>query len=441
MNTPLKIIIVLLLLCAISVRVYLHFEPVPEAIQALYKTKRITDNAALFTEEQKTRIEEYHAALLKDHDIDYHVATLTGKHDIAMTAVKLFKENKVGKLSKTGRGLLLLIDPEQNTVRLEVSTSLEAVFTDAFVSYIQNRQMVAFFASERITDGILASTEMIFIRAQKAEAGQEFVPPMKSVSVGGGADVDAHIGQGQKSIPKYQSTKTTFQDATNTPLHTVSLYYQAMKNRDARPDLPIYSKATKEFLSNWTVTAAQMDNVYRETRQCGPAHVVTMGKIAVVRYPVKQRTCAPYFLHTENGKWVLDLSSMSKAIRFNHRNQWHFVTSVKHPYWFGFTDWRADKNGFFHERPAQKLRWGYTVRTNQFGNTYVVWVQDGSAAERLGLRVGDETLMVGNQKVVSHKSFLHDLRKYNEGETARVLIKRAGHQMWLEGKAPARISN
>jgi uncharacterized protein len=89
--------------------------------------------------------------------------------------------------------LLLVIDTELDRVRLEVSTSLEGVYTDAFVAYVQNRQMVPFFQSGRVADGIIATTELIVVRAQEAEAGNDFSPAMPARSMGGGATAPAGI--------------------------------------------------------------------------------------------------------------------------------------------------------------------------------------------------------------------------------------------------------
>ena len=130
---------------------------------------RVDDQAALLHPEQRKWISQYHSKLLETHDIDYHVATVKSTIDIAREAQKMFSTAGIGSLSQSGRGLLLLIDVEGNKVRLQVSAALEGVYTDAFVSYIQNRQMVPFFAASRVSDGILATTEMIFTRAGEAE--------------------------------------------------------------------------------------------------------------------------------------------------------------------------------------------------------------------------------------------------------------------------------
>ena len=138
--------------------------------QSLRPVTLVDDKAGLLSGEELERVSEFHAYLLKDYDVDYRVLSEPVAADINQLAVERFSELSAGMQSVTGRGLLLVIAPEERLVRLEVSQSLEPVYTDAFVRYIEERQMVPFFASGRLADGILATTELIVARLQDAEA-------------------------------------------------------------------------------------------------------------------------------------------------------------------------------------------------------------------------------------------------------------------------------
>jgi uncharacterized protein len=235
-------------------------------------------------------------------------------------------------------------------VRLEVSTSLEGVYTDAFVAYVQNRQMVPFFAAGRVADGILATTELIVGRAQDASAGAAFAPSMPARSMGGGATAAVAIGTAADPSEDFKQQTQRVDVAHLGPLEVVETYHERMANRDARTDLPLYSSDTVTMLRDWTVTPAQMDNVARTYRSCVVDGVRIRNDAAVVRYRVDQRQCAPYFLRRENEAWKLDLSTLSAAIRFNHENQWRFQTPLPDDYGFAFEDWRIDRSGFPHGR-------------------------------------------------------------------------------------------
>lgn len=306
----------------------------------------VDDRAALLESAERASIADYHAALLDTHDIDYRLLTIAAGTDLERTAHDYFAESGIGARSENGRGLLLVIDTASARVRLEVSTSLEGVYTDAFVAYVQNRQMAPFFAAGRVADGVLATTELIVGRAQEAGAGAAFAPPMAARSMGAGASAAAAIGTASDPSEELKRQTQRVDVGGLDPLQVVERYFERMANRDARPDLSIYSSDTMIMLRNWVVTPAQMDNVVRTYRPCAVDGVRTRGDMAVVRYRVDQRQCAPYFLRREDDTWKLDLVAMSSSIRFNHENQWRFQPPLPADYAFAFEDWRIDRNGF-----------------------------------------------------------------------------------------------
>ncbi len=307
-------------------------------------TSSVVDRAALLAAAERDQIAAYHARLLEDYDIDYRVLTAPATGDIERLSHAQFGELRVGGASRSGRGLLLVIDPAGDRVRLEVAAALEGIYTDGFVAYLQHRQMVPFFEAGRVADGILATTELIFARAAEATAGRAFDPATADAfSLGGGASAAARLGRGHEPTP----TPAGQAAPGATPAATVTAYLEAMRARNGRADLDLYSRATQSLLRSWTMTPAQMDQIARAYHDCtGRETRVGPGeRRAVVRYRVEQRQCAPWFLVREAGAWRLDLASGQHAIRFNHRNEWRLAGPAD-DYDFAFQDWRFDRNGF-----------------------------------------------------------------------------------------------
>ena len=91
----------------------------------------------------------------------------------------------------------------------------------------------------------------------------------------------------------------------------------------------------------------QFDNV--------PYEVKENGSYVVIYYPTKDWTFNPFFLRWGDSGWQLDFATMTRVIRFNHRNYWHFVDQ-RHPYMFAFRDYHVDENGFvwFKRTKAQR---------------------------------------------------------------------------------------
>ncbi len=336
-------VILAFLLVGIAVRFWMYSERQARELPVT----RVEDRAGLLTQEQVARLSRYHDFFLADHDIDYYVLTHRNTGDINSFALSAFTARGVGVASRSGHGLLLVVDPDQDQVRLEVSQSLEGVFVDAFVAYVEQRQMVPFFAAGRVADGILASTELMVTRAQNAARNAGFSnEAWAPFAAGAGATAHADIDTGYTAPVQAGSTPAE----ADTPGAVLAAYMDAMSKRNADPTLPIYSELTQVMMGGWVVTPAQMDNVVRTYRECGAAAMRKSGdgERAVIRYPVENRQCSPWFFVRENGAWRLDLTMMQQAIRFGRGNQWRFVQPETHDYGFAFTDWRRDRNGFPH---------------------------------------------------------------------------------------------
>ena len=153
--------------------------------EAVRKNESVEDGAGLMTEAERGSVADYHNKLLVGHDIDYRIVTARGLGNINRAAVARF-ETLAGSLrSETGRGLLLMIDADQDLVRLEVSPALEGSFPDAFVAYVEQRLLAPFFERGRVADGILAATELIVTRARNAAANAGFESEPWAAGFGG----------------------------------------------------------------------------------------------------------------------------------------------------------------------------------------------------------------------------------------------------------------
>lgn len=308
------------------------------------ESARVVDEAGIFSADEARRLTLFHDLLMTDHGIDYRVLSVRSVEDLNVFAAQRFAELEVGALSPSRHGLLLVIDPGGKRIRMEVGYGLEGFFPDAFVAYVEHRQMVPFFAAGRAADGVLATTELIVDRAQRYRLG-ELAFDASELDGSGGAGATART---DASSPMPAQVAPVAAPPGASPEDTLARYFEAMARRDGRPDLPIYSMATRAMLDGRVMTPAQMDHLVATYRACTaqPARMGPGGSLAVIRYGIAQRRCAPWFLVREDGGWQLDLTMMSRAIRFGRDNSWHFAAGVDHPYGFAFDDWRFDSSGF-----------------------------------------------------------------------------------------------
>jgi uncharacterized protein len=282
----------------------------------------VEDRADLLTAADEDSISSWHAALLAQYDIDYRVLTVASADDLSALAVRGFEAGRVGSQSRTGRGLMLVVDAAGERVRLEVGRELEAVFVDSFVAFVEREQMAPFFAAGRVGDGIVATSELIAARAEAAIAGGELVElAAEASSAGAGAESRAGLGDGYE---RPRASAPVDARAGDDALGTVAAYVAAMAAHDAAADLDVYTAETRQMLASHVVTRAQMDNLVRTYRACPAPRVRIEGNVAVVDHPGEAGGCAPWLLRRDaDGLWRLDLVTMQRALRFDTRNRWH----------------------------------------------------------------------------------------------------------------------
>ena len=402
--------------------------------------ERVCDSEDLFTPDQKENLETYHKALLERYDIDVRIMTATISPEIVNS---LFKQAKIGEESKTRKGVMLIVDPQQNIVRMEVSAGLDAVYTDGFVAYIQQRQMVPFFKANRVADGILATAEMIVARAQQAQEGKEFIPPEQlpqNLAIGAGAQTKAEIGKGYQAPVATGNLPPEKMNAGDDPASVVAAYHRILAAGNADASLPIYSQATQAMRQKWVVTPAQMKNELQAYAACDVDQTIVLKKsgLAVVRYKIAQRQCAPYFLVYEDGAWRLDFAAMMQYIRFNVSNEWHMDMSKPLPYADAFRDWSFNKDGY--PFPMKKMRWGLNVMTDKRHHvTYVNRIFPNTPAVDMPLREKDIILSWDGMDNPDYRQVVQSMDRLENGQAVKVIISRDGQELTVNLVAPPRI--
>ncbi len=312
----------------------------------------VDDRAALLTVSGRERIAAFYRELYQEFDIHLMVATLSqSPAELDDAAVRLFDEYALGEATRGAKGVLLLVDPEGQRVRLEIGYDLEGMFPDGFVGYVEGRQMVPFFRAGRVGDGIEATVELLVAKVLGAIDEGTYLPEEEKtrlghLSGGAGAKVGVRIGEGGADKAAAENAGAFGPQAT--PMKTLEAYLAVLAGRIKDPELGIYSPESRDFFGQWLVTDAQQDNELRGLQAAlSRAEVVEEGARAVIRFAVADRQNSPYLLQRQSGGWQLEFAAMSRLIGFNHKNQW-FFRSRNHRFMFAFADWRFDSHGFPH---------------------------------------------------------------------------------------------
>lgn len=413
----------------------------------------IVDEASLFALEDqhdKKILADYSEFMRSQFDIDLRVHTSVDTGDINIDANQRFHLHQVGTRSKMGRGLLLLVNPKQDQVRFEVGYELEPYFTDAFVAYIEQRQMVPFFRNGKVLYGILATVEMIVTRAQFGLSGKEEIyQPWLEGSGGAGATTQAYLHQPKDiptRIPPSISQAFSQLDSDSTPRDILDINFKKLELGVNRFNLPIYSEASRTAFAEKRATPAQIDNTLRIYKRCSQPELFESenGQYAVLRYKTHERLCMPYFFKKEYGIWRIDAIAIGYGLRNNFSNEWYFDGDYEnnilvHPYLFAFKDWYVTKKGRFY-----MYRWQLEAESHgQCDNRpfQIIRVVEKMGADQLGLQVGDIPVRFLNEKIQDRCHFMRLLRKPKNGELVTMTVDRGGELVTLTGHAPSWVGN
>ncbi|MGE4579798.1 MAG: YgcG family protein [Desulfuromonadales bacterium] len=311
---------------------------------------QVDDRAALLDTDRVARLEAFQEHLRQDIDIHFQLTLLAkSPTNLDAEALRLFEAHRLGSTTRGARGVLLLVDPVGEQVRLEIGYDLEGIFPDGFVGYVEREQMAPFFAAGRIADGVEATVELLVGRAlEEVPADYGGTTSLAHLSGGAGARLATPIGGGAR--PKEAVADHAPFTAQPSPRQTLERYLEALQGHIKDPELGIYTPATREFFRQWLVTNAQQDNEHKGLEKNLPlAEEHISGSLAVLRFPVENRQAAPYFFRRGDEGWQLDMVSMSRLLDFNHKNQW-FFRHREHEFAFAFDDLHFDANGFPHRR-------------------------------------------------------------------------------------------
>jgi uncharacterized protein len=319
----------------------------------------VVDRGGLIEDRSEQRMNAALGAVLRDTDIELVAVAVQdlGGEPINDFTNTLFQEWQIGRRTLANRGVLLVVGQQEEQVRFEIAYDLEAIFTDAFVSYIEREQMVPYFEQNEIGRGIEATVELVARQAYEAVLGRTYDPAVGGDSdIGGfrsggaGATAEVTFGDTGQLVrsPSDGAVRSHFA-AQPTPDLAWERFLEANQRRIKDPELGIYDDLAKQFMRG-TVTNAGQDHIAR--LYAGKQATVRINdSLAVVLFvPDPDHLLAPWFFHHTNDGWQLDGSMYPDVIAYNHINQWRFQRR-DHGYMFAFADFRLDSNGFASHTP------------------------------------------------------------------------------------------
>lgn len=405
----------------------------------------IKDSANIFDSEEIDYIREYHQWLLDNFDLDYRIITLNGQDNINQFTADYFNREKIGSRSRNNRGLLLVIDKKNDIARLEISAILEPVFTDTFVAYVENRQMVPFFKEGKVAEGVFATSEIIRIRARDAAKGNEYDDSKLIGSIGGGATAQANIGKGKDFSFKVDMPDVV---AADDPEESLRRYVRARSMRNGRSDLNVFTPASREFMATLPSTPARMDNSVKRLKNCVVERVTYNDDKtrAVLFHSLQHRECDPFlFEKGEDGKWRMDLKALGLGTNHTFGDIWyvHFGRQEKSGLWkyyFGFKHlWlhrpKGENGRFDHQGIPYYHRYG--INFGYAGEDVLITdVHENGVMDKLGIQTGDRIVEWEGGRHINSGFLKYRLANVRPGLDIPMIIRRDGKLIYKMVKAP-----
>ena len=215
-----------------------------------------------------------------------------------------------------------------------MSYDLEDIFTDTFISVIEHEQLVPYFESNMVGEGVEATVELLARRAYEKVRSQAYDPLEARPDVGryraGGAGVETEVDLGnlERGPPAVaEPGERLSRRLPRTPANARRGLGALSRNQPSSHQ-GYFSWTLRRSHAGPFATASQHRRGPKASGQSVRrpfAHDSTArGSRGDFFLDDLDHLRAPWFFHRGVDGWQLDGSVLPNVIVYNHRNQWRF---------------------------------------------------------------------------------------------------------------------
>jgi tetratricopeptide (TPR) repeat protein len=296
-------------------------------------------------------------AFTDDLGIDLRVvSSIDGSTPIETQADQTFQRLGIGRDAPTG-GLLIILDPELSSARIEVGYALEGAMTDLQMSRLARDQLAPYVsygaAGMAVMDVLHHLRDQAFLEAArgnldlpaKARALPEYLSYQQFLSGGAGAraalskiPADDNL---KKTIP---AGRRSFYAPATTPAGSVAAFLRATADFAGDPTLELFTEGSQLQRANYPL--AQFEQLQRlECIEASKPLTYSLNKdYAVVSSKRPAKGFVPILLHREGGLWRVDLVETWKNLFFDSNGN-YFLRNSNTPYAGGLAQF--GKGGYY----------------------------------------------------------------------------------------------
>jgi len=340
-------------------------DPAASHVKAPDQTRhaRIADDAAILAP-FVPRLGRMADAFYKDLGIDVRVATTTdGASSIEEQATAMFERQQIGRKAAVG-GLLILLNPQLHSARIEVGYTLEGALTDLHMSQIARDQLAPYasygVAGMAVMDVLHYLRDHVYLSAalgrltlpEDLRNTRAYLDYEQYVSGGAGArtalansPIDLDF---KKAVPP--DRRARYAPASEVQ-DSVAAFQRASADLAGDPTLELFTDGSRLMRAYYPM--APFEEARRlETRQASePLQYIVQDDYAVATSKRPARGFVPILLHREDGLWRVDLVETWKNLFFDADGN-YFLRNSNTPYAFALKQFGS---GQFYDLAATPL--------------------------------------------------------------------------------------
>ena len=295
-------------------------------------------------------------AFYDDLGIDIHVVTRNdAQPSIELQADEVFQQRKIGAGAPTG-GLLVILNPQLGSARIEVGYSLEGALTDLHMGRIARDQLAPYtsyaIAGMAVMDVLHYLRDQVYVGAavgnltlaenyRRRPAYREYE---RFISGGAGArtalsavPMDADL---KRTVPESKRARYAPSEEVE---ESVEAFLRATADLAGDPTLELFTEGSRLMRAYYPL--ARFEELLRLERiqSSSPLEFLERGDYAVATSRRPVTGFVPILLHREQGLWRVDLVETWKNLFFDSTGN-YVLRNSNTPYAFGLTQFGKGRN-------------------------------------------------------------------------------------------------
>ena len=241
----------------------------------------------------------------------------------------LFKKMGVGNGYETG-GVLIVTNSATNDARIEVSGSLEGVFTDAVVGLLAHNQLAPYASYNSLGMAIMDVLHFLKDHAllnalsgnleipEKLKNSEEYLSKKQFYSTGGGAKIllpDVPTDKNFK-LPISKKIQHLYMPG-KTPAESVTAFKNSIRDYIGYPGLELFTEGGRVIRESYPFSPYEELARLERIEQSEPLTIKIKGNYAVAMSMSPAHGFVPILMHQVKGVWQIDLPETWKSLFYD----------------------------------------------------------------------------------------------------------------------------